>query len=124
MGLKRLAYFVVGGLGNWQPRLAFRETYSVDANNASQTMLHVEVWYEFDEDGIGWPASEGLHKASKQRWERWYRTNAGYAQTVEAILSGITPNVTALGKGNLQSMPDASYWLDFVLAYDVGGDTT
>jgi len=96
---KRLAYFLVGGLADWQPRLAFRETYSADAGNASETNLHVEVWYEYEEDFIGFPVTEELHNATRSRWEMWYNTSMGYADTVATILTGfMEPLQTGRGK--------------------------
>nr|ABI14327.1 unknown [Pfiesteria piscicida]ABI14328.1 unknown [Pfiesteria piscicida] len=108
-----LSYFLVDGLGSWLPRLAFRERVAADVGSGSR--LDVDIWYEFDEQSIGWP-TDNLHALTRERWFLFYGGAKGYAETVSKLVTGAMP-ATSSGRGTIQSTFDAWLWLKTLGGY-------
>merc|ERR1712060_766954 len=102
-----LSYFLVGGFGSWLPRLAFRERIIGAGDGAASPTLRVEVWYEIDDQYIGWP-TDSLHNLTRERWTLFYRGVKGYAETVEKLATDQQAPLSS-GKGVIQREFDA--WL-------------
>merc|ERR1712146_726558 len=77
--------FLVGGFGLWLPRLAFKEEVLELGGRTSK--LQVGVWYELDDNYIGWP-TDNLKKLTETRWNKFYDQ---YTDAIRKILNDERP---------------------------------